>query len=320
MRFLLFGYGSIGKRHAGILRDMGHEVASVDPDPRAEAEHLVLESFPLDGQIAFEGVLDCTPPDVRAGVDCVLIWQYGMAPDGLFVEKPLGDVLGATPLLHPTMPLAMMGFCYRWLPSLETFVESLASHRIYSLALVAGAYLPDWHPGVDYRTRYHGTPGRGGVVLDSLSHSAFIARWILGELEVVGRVTGRFSGLDIRTEDTAAVLLRARDTGQPCFILVDYLRKPCASTIEAVTSDGVKRWEFNPDEAGVMYQRQMEAFREVCAGERQYGYPTLADGIAVQQILDAVREGDERGGPRCSWTRRFCQKDLTRPQDVRNGV
>jgi len=31
MRFLLFGYGSIGRRRARILRDLGHEVVAVDP-------------------------------------------------------------------------------------------------------------------------------------------------------------------------------------------------------------------------------------------------------------------------------------------------
>jgi predicted dehydrogenase len=182
----------------------------------------------------------------------------------------------------------MMGFCYRFLPSLQQFRESLRDVRVFSLTMLAGAWLPDWHEG-DYRERYHGTPGVGGIINDSLSHSLYIARWLMGKLELVGAVTGRFGGLDIATEDTAAVLLRAA-TGQPVFVLADYLRRPGGSVIEAVTSGGVKVWEMNPDEAPEMYRKQAEVFVEVCEGKRAWGYPNLNDGIAVQELLDEIAQ------------------------------
>lgn len=282
MRFLLIGRGSIGLRHETILLDLGHEVVSVDPRPQTKANyrgicmppgsntHLAMAS----GE-KFDGVLDCTPPDVRAG------WLA--SAKARFIEKPLG---GVPPAYHKPGAPAMVGFCYRWLPSLEAFVEELAAVRVFSLTIVAGQDLREWHDG-DYRERYHGTPGRGGVVLDSLSHSLFIARWIMGDLELVGAVTGKFSGLDIRTEDTCAVLLRAA-TGQPVTALVDYLRRPRVSWIEAVTSDGVKRWQFDPADAGAMYERQMAVFAEICQGKRRYGFPDLQDGLIVQELLDKI--------------------------------
>ena len=140
----------------------------------------------------------------------------------------------------------------------------------------------------DYRQHYHGMPGRGGVIRDSLPHSLFIARWILGDLRYVGSVAAKLSGLDIRTEDTAVTLLEA-PTGQPVMILADYLREPRAFYIEVVTSDGVRRWEFDPDEADAMYTRQMEIFCALCTGERRYDYPDLAEGVAVQRLLDKVK-------------------------------
>ncbi len=275
--FLILGYGSIGKRHAVILREMGYETITVDPNPAMEAQWTTTKCVT---EWQFDGVLDCTPPDVRAV--CSQNWDVP-----LFIEKPLGIL----PERNPAS-FIQMGFCYRWCNTLEDFLQSLEDKRVYSVTMVAGQWLPHWHRhlGIDYRDRYHGTPGRGGVCNDSLSHSLYIARWIFGELELVGSVAGKFSGLDIATEDTAAVLLKAK-TGQPCTILVDYLRKPGGSYIEAVTSGGVRRWEFVPAEADTMYRRQMEVFTEICVGERQYGFPTLADGVAVQRILDEVKDG-----------------------------
>lgn len=282
MRFLLFGYGSIGKRHAALLREMGHEVVTVDPDPAAGASYH--KGSEIESLSAYAGFLDCTPVDVRRMLE---ILGHPLDRTPAFIEKPL---TGWQEENRRGLPLGLwqrpiqVGFCYRWLSSLQTFVESLGAVRIYSLSIIGGQHLDEWHPDADYRMRYHGTPGRGGVLLDSLPHSLFIARWILGNVKLVGSVSGKFSGLDIRTEDTAAVLLQA-PTGQPCQILVDYLRQPRASYVEAVTSSGVLRWDFDPEEAPRMYQRQMEVFVNVCEGQLLYGYPDLAEGMAVQELL-----------------------------------
>jgi len=67
-----------------------------------------------------------------------------------------------------------------------------------------------------------------------------------------------------------------------------YLRQPRGFWVEAETSGGTMRWDFDPAEADEMYSRQMEVFCEVAEGKRQYGYPDLAEGMAVQRLLDEV--------------------------------
>ena len=290
MNFLLFGYGSIGHRHAGILRDMGHEVTTIDPDPVTGADYQSIDYLSpnrtIDGHAAeikniisqFDAVLDCTPPDVRAG--------WTVPARARFIEKPLGENT------HPTCPVTeptMMGFCYRYAPYLVDFINSFQGERIYSVSIVGGQWLPDWHPGEDYRERDHGTPGRGGVVLDSLPHSLYVARWMLGDLDLVGAVKGHLSELELETEDVAAVLLRSRGVGVPCYLLADYLRQPRRFYITVVHSGGTSQWEFAPKEADQMYRRQMQVFCDMCAGKRHLDeYPTLRDGIAVQWLLDQV--------------------------------
>jgi predicted dehydrogenase len=277
MRFLIVGYGQAGKRHASILRKLGHEVVSVDTDPAAGADfqsrsHCV-GNFGTDlNWIVYDGVLDCTPPDVRAG--------WGIPARHRFVEKPLGKSSAA--LGMPSVPV-QMGFNYHYAPNLPEFVNEVKNHRVYSVSIVGGQPLQDWH-AEDYRTvrqRYH------GVVTDSLPHSLYIARWLLGELELVGDVTGKLSGLELNEDDVAAVLLRS-ENGVPCHLLADYLRDPRAFWIEAVTSGGLMRWEFTPKGAGEMYVRQMEVFCQVCDGSATGSYPNLGDGLAVQELLDKI--------------------------------
>ena len=285
MHFLCIGYGSIGKRHSAILRELGHTIVSVDPNPQAgsdyywsgdmllshEDDKLMCDRFSLP---KIDGVIDATPPDIRAG------WKIHGIPH--FVEKPLGNP-------HPKTSDApvQMGFCYHWLPSLQQFIEQLADVRIYSFMAVSGHDLRQWHEE-DYRLRYHGDSQAGGVINDCLPHSLYLVRRIFGDIEIVGCVSGRLSGLEISSLDTVALLLRSQ-WGTPIFVMEDYLRSPRETYCEAVTSDGTLRWEFDAKEAPQMYQRQMEVFVEICQNKRQYGFPGLRDGVAVQQILDQIK-------------------------------
>jgi len=176
----------------------------------------------------------------------------------------------------------MIGFCYHYLPSLSQFVSAIKSQPLAHLLIVGGANLQSWHKQ-DYRTRKY-----WGVATDSLPHTLYIARQILGDLLLVGSCIGRFSDLEIETEDTAGVLLQSNQ-GVPCYCEVDYLREPRLFCIEAITNEGKRHyWEFDPAEAPEMYRRQMQAWVGLCAGEDVGVYPDLRDGVAVQKILDRV--------------------------------
>jgi len=268
MRFLLLGYGSIGTKHAGILRDMGHEVVTVDPDSARGADY---QSLPQDTTV-YDGVLDCTPSDVRE------VWKFGSQNDiALFVEKPIGNIphsFGTNKDFVWMVPQCeiQVGFCYHYLPSLAQFVNTIKQEPLSHLLIIGGMHLQAWHEQ-DYRTRKY-----WGVATDSLPHSLYVARWILGDMRLLGSYTGRFSDLEIENEDVAGCLLLSR-SGVPCYCEVDYLREPRLFRIEVVTSSGTwHEWKFDPAEAPVMYQQQMEAWVRRCGVKTFVYIPTCRTG------------------------------------------
>lgn len=288
MNFLLFGYGSIGKRHATILHSFGHAVITVDPNPATGADYQSQQESGLQWAVdEFGGILICTPANVREQIILEVNARLTLFDGSWFIEKPLGHQLGPRIIeqLEQGKP-TQVGFCYYYASGLQGFATAVQESTVYSVSIIGGQWLPDWST-TDYRKRYHGTPGQGGVILDSLPHSLYIARWILGELSVVGSVTGKLSDLEIETEDTAAVLLES-ESGTPCYLLADYLRRPRAFWIEAVCSDGWRRWEFDVNDAQGMYERQMVDFVSLCNGSLARG-PNLADGVAVEILLDAIK-------------------------------
>lgn len=267
MNFLLLGRGSIGRRHESILREMGHGVQSVDTNPKAGATFESIYNL-MWRPILYDAMLDCTPPNVRPG------WK--LVTKARFIEKPLGGDW------HYLTEPVQMGFCYRWAPGLAEFVAEIQQHEILSLTIIGGQHLQSWHKE-DYRTRKY-----WGVIQDSLPHSLYIARWILGELYLIDVVASRIPRLDIDVEGVAGVLLLGLQ-GQPVYLQADYARSPKAFWIEAVTLGGWFRWEFAAKEAQQMYERQMQVFCDVASGKRTDDYPNLADGIAVQELLEQIQ-------------------------------
>ena len=248
---------------------MGHDVTTVDPDPSKGADYQSLQ--PDKHGSIWDGILDCTPPDVRPS------WNMYI-PAPRFIEKPLGNTPSAV-LAGPVQ----MGFCYRYAPRLAEFVSTIQAKGVARVTISGGQHLQDWHKE-DYREvadRYH------GVVTDSLPHSVYIARWILGEVSYAGATAAHTGAFDLDVEDVAGVVL-AGPNNEPCLLSVDYLQRPRAFYIEAVTRDGGwYRWEFSAREAEEMYTRQMQAWVRLCQGE-DVDVPDLQDGIQVQEVLDAI--------------------------------
>jgi predicted dehydrogenase len=271
MNFLLLGLGSIGKRHAAILRGLGHSVTTVDTDPEAGADYQRWGS-PGVARLVYKGLLDCTPPDVRVS-------KSYAAPIVRFVEKPLGNITRFPIYKEPIM----MGFCYHWDEFLREFVQIVKGAQIHRLEIRGGQYLQDWH-AEDYREVKH---RYRGVITDSLSHSIYVARWILGRLELDGYTYGNTGQFDIEPEDHAAVLLTGPND-ETVYLYADYLLRPRRFSIDAYAIGRHYHWEFATKHIDAMYERQMQAFVDLCAGKLKDGYPNLEDGIAVQRILDAI--------------------------------
>jgi len=82
----------------------------------------------------------------------------------------------------------------------------------------------------------------GGVVL-TLSHPLDYLRWIFGEVKELYAVTGKFSDLEIKSEDTAEVLLTFMNNVVGGLHL-DYYQQPKKHNLSIICSDGTVYWEY----------------------------------------------------------------------------
>lgn len=311
MRFVIFGAGSIGRRHLRNARALGHTIAAVvDPDParRAEAARLAGE-----GCIVTDDETVALAVDAEAAVVCSPTHRHVEQATAalaralhVLVEKPLSHRLDGTAELVAGAAagrrVVLVGCNLRFLPSLALVKRLLDEGRVGApLALRAhcGYYLPYWRPDADYRQGYGARRAMGGgIILDAI-HELDYVRWLLGEPHEVFCYADKGSTLEIDTEDRADLLLRF-DYGLVANVHLDYLQRAYRRGCEVVGEDGVIVWDYVA-QAVCLYGKD--------AGRREvFDVPMHPDSSAMyveelRHFVDCVERGttpalDAAGGRR----------------------
>lgn len=326
-RVLVVGLGSIGRRHARLIRQLvpGVKTAALRhaaaPDPRnSEVDRCCAtmeEALRFNPQVAVianpaSHHLDAALPLARAGVH-------------LLVEKPLSDGPGRAQELidicRTNKCVLMTAYNMRFLLSLQRFREELAAGRIgriLSVRAEAGQYLPLWRPDSDYRDTVSARKSLGGGVLLELSHEFDYLRWLFGEVDWVNALATRQSDLEIDVEDTAHVLLGFTGGGgrQPvASINMDFIRHDATRTCTAIGEQGSLRWNAlhgsveifepastawhvisnTPSQRDDSYIAEWRHFLE-CVNSGAAPMITGEDGLAVLHIIDAARRSSSARG------------------------
>lgn len=202
MRALVVGYGSIGRRHAGVLGELGCDVAVLS---RRTVDHArgftSLASALTEWQPEYVVVADRTSEHH----DTVASFAAAGFRGRVLVEKPLFDRARAI----PSHSFSHTGVAYqlRFHPLLNKLRCLVNPSRALTATLYVGSYLPHWRPGTDYRDGYSASSAQGGGALRDLSHELDCALWLLGPWRRLTACGGHVSGLEIDSDDAVVVLM-----------------------------------------------------------------------------------------------------------------
>lgn len=292
---LVVGYGSIGRRHARLLAELGCDVAVVSRRP--------IQDFPRFADIA-AAVRDGRPDyavvanETAAHAAAVEALADAGFRGKLLIEKPLGGAIGP----H-RFSLCAVAYNLRFHPALCRLADALKDDTIVSMQVYCGQYLPDWRPGTDYRQSYSADPSRGGGVLRDLSHELDYVLWLGGACRRVAAIGGRFGALEIATDDCWALLMEL-DRCRCATLQVNYLDRPGRRQIVANTADHTYVVDFA--QAALIRDGEAQKFsvdrddtyraqhRAMLAGDASQ-LCSLAEGARVMDLIAAAeRAASER--------------------------
>lgn len=252
MKVLVIGCGSIGRRHLKNLISLGiRDLLVFDIDERRLAE--IRRDHPHVMTASRLGALFKEKPDaaiiaVPTALHILYATQAAKAGCHLFIEKPLShDADGLTGLKHLARNkqlVTFLGYNFRFHPCLLELKKILAQKligKVVSGRTHFGSYLPDRHPGEDYRRGYGAKRSMGGgVILDTLSHHVDYLSFLLGRPKAVFCYAAKHSKLAIDVEDVAEILIKFTN-GAVISIHGDCIQRPYKHTLEFIGETGTAR-------------------------------------------------------------------------------
>lgn len=323
MKFLIAGFGSIGRRHLRNLRSLGMEDIIL-----LRSHHSTLPDDEITGlpvETTIEAALAHRPDAVIVANPTALHLDVAIpaaeAGCAILMEKPVSHTMERLGELKEAVQRGrarvLVGFQFRFHPTLRRAAGLLASGVLGSpLAARAhwGEYLPAWHPWEDYRQGYAARPDLGGGVILTLSHPFDYLRMLLGEVSALWAMTPSGGGLQLAVEDTAEIGL-AFQCGAVGSVHLDYLQQPPTHTLEVVCSAGTLRWnnadgllsvfrgggqEWETEAPPDGFERNwlfLEEMRNLIALVRGEAAPacTLEDGIRALEIAVLARQSASDG-------------------------
>lgn len=252
MELLVSGLGSIGMRHARNFRGLGvQNIVGFDPSEERRAR-FVSEV----GGVAVANLADGLKrkPDL-AVIACPNAFHLAQALEAakagihLFIEKPLSHMRDGVDDLERVVSdkrlYAHVGSNFKFHPAFVTMkrlIDAQALGRVTGAQVLAGQWLPDWHPWEDFRQMYSARSALGGgILLDA--HEFDYLLWLLGPVTAISGMSTRSGALDIETEDVASVCLRfAR--GTLATVQLDYIQRETRRRYHLSGDAGTLEWDI----------------------------------------------------------------------------
>ncbi|OJX45951.1 MAG: hypothetical protein BGO78_03425 [Chloroflexi bacterium 44-23] len=316
MKFLIAGFGSIGRRHFRNLLTLGQKDILFLRSFKSTLETDELDGFvvetELDKALAHrpDAVIITNPTALHLDI-AIPAARQGC---NLFFEKPISDSLEHIDQLKATLESgggqAMTGFQFRFHPGLQKIKELISGKVVGNLVACCahwGEFLPAWHPWEDYRQSYSAKKDLGGGVVLTLSHPLDYVHWLLGDAESLWSFIAQVPTLEIETEAVAEIGIRFTQ-GVVASIHLNYIQHPPVHKLELIGDQGTIRWD-NASGSVELYQRETNLWQSYptpagfdrndmflaemqhfidCVQKQKTPVCTLEDGIYTQKLVNAV--------------------------------
>ncbi len=302
MKFLIAGFGSIGRRHLRNLKTLGETDIILYRTHQGTLDNEEIKDLQVetDLEAAFghhpDGVIISNPTALHMDVAI----PAARAGASILLEKPIAHNLDRIDELEDALiqghSKLLVGFQFRYHPSLQ-YIKRLLKNgglgRPVSVRAHWGEYLPDWHPWEDYRRGYSARSDLGGGVVLTLCHPLDYLRWLLGDVQSVWGFAGRLGDLELDVEDTAEMGLQFAG-GAVASVHLDYLQRPPSHHMEIIFTEGMVEWN-NISNAVRIFRTSTDSWESFLAPQ---GFDRNDLFLSEMRNFLGILRGEEE--PRCT--------------------
>ena len=177
---------------------------------------------------------------------------------------------------------------------IRELIENKVFGDIYFARIMAGQYLPDWHPWEDYRNSYSARKELGGGVVLTLQHELDYAYWLFGKFKTLKSSVRKISKLEIKVDDLASIIIEA-ESGPLLELHLDYLQRPPKRTIHIQGENGSVDYNFG-DQYLRFYNFEKKDYENIC-----YLGDYDSNQMYLEELKDFVQRITDNKRPRSSF-------------------
>ncbi len=251
MKVLVVGYGSIGKRHIENLSKLKNTQIIVCTKRKYD------KFLKQKKCIIHKSLTDCIKENPLFAIianqtrfhmkTALLLAKKGIH---MLIEKPLSNSLQGTQellnVVNKKKLVVLMGCNFRFHPSFVLMRNNILQGnlgRVISARVENGSFLPDWHPHENYQMNYAARNDLGGGAVLTCIHEIDYLYWFFGNIHDVFSVTGKFSDLNIKSEDLSAIILKFKNN-VIAEAHLDYFQQPSARNCKIIGTKGTLTWDI----------------------------------------------------------------------------
>lgn len=241
MKVLFVGLGSIARKHIAAIKEIDESVIIYalrsNKDAKIITDIINIYSFEDLTNLNIDFTILSNPTACHFR----FLNQLKDFEIPLFIEKPLFDITGkaqdelVNTIIGKKTP-TYVACNLRFLDSIVKMKEIIESERVNEVNVYCGSFLPDWRPGVDFKTVYSANKELGGGVHIDLIHELDYVYWLFGNPEQKKSFFRNNSSLDITAYDYANYLWEYDKF--VANIVLNYYRKDAKRSLEVLCESG----------------------------------------------------------------------------------
>ena len=314
MKIILFGLGSIGLRHARLLKEIGrHELVAFRSGKKGAGNPLGIK------EISSWQEADKIRPDAAFITNPTFLHTETALPCAereiaLFIEKPIDrstkELEKLLALVRKSKGASYVAYVLRFHPVVTALRSELDEKKNLTAQFVCNSWLPDWREGQNHAQSYSARKEMGGGAILDVSHEFDLAAYLLGPVESIKGSFQRRGTVTIDAEDFVDAHVTC-GSGR-AQITIDIASRESERVITVKTGDGTYRADLlkgslsfsSPEESWQKeyaverddpYRSQLRYFLDNIENPRMMNHLSEAAGLFRQLV--AFRNGKEDHRP-----------------------
>ena len=194
LKILIIGYGSIGQKHAKILKKFKCIIKVLTSQKKIPFKIIKNKKEIIQYNPDYIVISNNTSKHF----EYIKFLEKNFEKKIILIEKPISNRYKKIDLKKNKY---LVGYNLRFHPVIQFLKNIIKNKKINFISVNVSSYLPDWRKNINYKKSNSAKKKFGGGLLLELSHELDYITWIFGKIKKIYSYSDHISGLKIDTDD-----------------------------------------------------------------------------------------------------------------------